>query len=90
MSSILTMTQWSLRTTVTPDTGEIMKTFWYFRESLKFRTKWYTKLCNSIDPFLRKLRYKVKFSILKEKRPKKALALKGLNNFEKFGKNTKY
>ena len=43
--------------------------------SLKFLTKWYTKLCNLVDP--EKLPYKVKISIFK-KSPKKVLALKRL------------
>ena len=38
------MTPRSLQTAVTPDTLKIMK---------KFTTKWYTKLCDSVDPFPR-------------------------------------
>ena len=30
---------------------------------MKFPTQWYTKLCNLVNPFEEKLRYKVKFSI---------------------------
>ena len=48
-------------------------------KSLKFSTKWYTKLCILVDPFLRNC---VKFSIFfLKKAQKKALALKGLTVF---------
>ena len=51
MSDLYDMTPWSLWTAVIPDTVKIMKTFSY--KSLKFSTKWYTKLCVLVDPFLR-------------------------------------
>ena len=47
---------------------------------MKFSTKWYTKLCILVDPFLRNCVTKSKFRYLKKKAQKKALALKGLKN----------
>ena len=50
-------------------------------KSLKFPTKWYTKLCNLVDPFLRNCVTKSNFQYLKKNWPKKAPVLKGLNVF---------
>ena len=47
-------------------------------KSLKFCTKWYTKLCILVDPFLRNCVTKLNFRYFLKKSPKKALALKGL------------
>ena len=47
-------------------------------KSLKFSTKWYTKLCILVDPFLRNCVAKSNFRYFFKKKPKKALALKGL------------
>ena len=57
---------------------EQILTFSY--KSLKFSTKWYTKLCILVDPFLRNCVAKTNFRsfFLKKGNKKKALALKGL------------
>ena len=39
---------------------------------MKFTRKWYTKLCNLVDPIPQKWRYKVKISI---KRPQKGFGI---------------
>ena len=70
------MTPWSLRTAVTPNTVKIM-ILTFSCKGLKFTTKWYTKLCILVDPFLRNCVTKSNFRYLK-KRQKKALTLKGL------------
>ena len=73
------MTLWSLRTVVTPDTVKIMKIIWHFSyKSLKFPTKWFTKFCILVDPFLRNCVTISNFQYLKKYWPKKAPVLKGL------------
>ena len=47
-------------------------------KSLKFSTKWYTKLCILVDSFLRNCVTKSNFRYFFFKAQKKALALKGL------------
>ena len=76
----------SHRTALTPDTMKIRKRNLTFSfKSLKFSTKFSTKLCNLVE----KLRYKVKFSIYYFlKGQKKALALKRLNGLYIFQYNT--
>ena len=79
MTRIHAMTPWSPRTAVTPDTVKITKkTLTFSRKSLK----WYKKLCNMVDPFLRNCVTKSKFRYLKKigKGQKKALPLKMVNS----------
>ena len=54
----------SLQTAVTPDTVKIMKQFWY--EEFEIPTQWYTKLCNSVDPFPRNCVSKSNFQYWKK------------------------
>ena len=46
-------------------------------KSLKFSTKWYTKLCILVDPFLRNCVTKSNFRYLKKKPKKRLWHLKG-------------
>ena len=55
--------------------------FTFSCKSLKFSTKWYTKLCILVDPFLRNCTTKSNFL-----EPKKALAFKGLKKNKIFSK----
>ena len=65
--------------TVTPDTVKILKNILTFScKSMKFSTKWYTKLCILVDPVLRNCVTKSNFRYCFKKRSKKALALKEL------------
>ena len=79
MLGIYDMTPWSIRTAVTPDIVKIMKNLVFYK--MVYKTLYFGW---SIPE---KLRYKVKFSIFKKKKPKKALALKGLREYILTGSN---
>ena len=76
MSGISDTIRWTLRKAVTSRDTENMKEMTFSCKSLKFSTKWYTKLCILVDPFLRNCVTKSDVLYLKKKPHKKEL--KGL------------